>query len=54
MQENKEENAEYDDEHPCYDCERADFCDGWEAQFCCALCKYHGGGDCDSCDPMDI
>lgn len=30
------------------------YCDGWEAQFCCTLCEYHGGGDCENCDPMDI
>ena len=41
-----------DDDYPCDDC--GNDCDGWEAQFCCRLCHYNGGGDCDSCDSMDI
>ena len=43
-----------DDENPCNSCPQSDYCDGWEAQFCCRLCEYLGGGDCDHCDPMDI
>ena len=31
-----------------------DHCDGWEAEFCCTLCEWYGGGDCESCDPWDI
>lgn len=42
----------YDDDCPCDNCERE--CDGWEAAFCCKLCEWHGGGDCDHCDPMDL
>lgn len=45
----------YEDDYPCDTCSQADWCDHWEAQFCCTLCMYLGGGDdCDSCDPMDI
>ena len=44
-----------DDDYPCDNCPRAEWCDGWEAKFCCELCQYLGGGsDCDDCDPMDI
>lgn len=48
--------TEYDDYdgYPCDNCSKADYCDGWEAQFCCDLCHYNGGGNCDTCDPMDI
>lgn len=42
-----------DDECPCDDC-TAEYCDVWEAHFCCALCHYYGYEDCDNCDPMDI
>ena len=41
-----------DDDYPCDNCPQD--CDGWEAKFCCELCQYLGGGDCDDCDPMDI
>lgn len=45
----------YDDDYPCDNCGSKDYCDGWEAQFCCTLCQWHGGGrDCDDCDPWDI
>lgn len=47
-----EEN--FDDDYPCNDCPTKDWCDGWEAQFCCELCHYNGCEDCDNCDPMDI
>lgn len=48
-------NEDYiDEDYPCDTCPSADDCDGWEAQFCCRLCLYHGGRDCDDCDPMDI
>ena len=44
----------FDDNYPCNDCPTKDWCDGWEAQFCCELCHYNGCEDCDNCDPMDI
>lgn len=43
-----------DDESPCNDCGVSDYCDGWEAQFCCTLCQYEGREHCEDCDPMDI
>ena len=43
-----------DEEFPCNDCPKADWCDGWEARYCCTLCEYYGGSDCDNCDPYDI
>lgn len=49
-----EYNDDFNDDYPCNDCSKAEFCDGWEARYCCTLCEYHGGGDCDNCDPMDI
>lgn len=42
------------EDFPCDDCPKADWCDGWEMQFCCTLCQYLGYDDCDDCDPMDI
>lgn len=53
MEENYEE---YDDDCPCNTCEDKDFCDGWEASYCCARCHwlYDGDTPCDICDPMDI
>lgn len=40
---------------PCDDCPDYDHCDGWEAQFCCTLCRWQGGGwDCEDCNPFDI
>lgn len=39
---------------PCDTCSLAESCDGWEAQFCCTLCNWYGGGDCENCDPMDV
>jgi hypothetical protein len=49
---------EDDSEDPCETCEERDYCDAWEAQFCCTLCCYMNGGEeppwCDECDPMDI
>lgn len=48
-------SEEYPDEdYPCETCASSDWCDSWEAKFCCELCNYLGGGDCDNCDPMDI
>lgn len=41
-----------DEDYPCNDCGMD--CDSWEARFCCQLCEYHGGGDCNECDVMDI
>lgn len=49
-------NDDYD-QYPCGDCAEAEYCDQYEARFCCKLCKYNGGGDdedCDMCDPGDI
>lgn len=42
--------------YPCDNCGQADYCDGWEAQFCCTLCNYNNNGNtpCEMCDPMDI
>lgn len=44
----------YDDDYPCNNCSQSEYCDGWEAQFCCALCRYNGFEHCDDCDPMNI
>lgn len=44
----------YEDDYPCNDCPKADWCDSWEARFCCTLCQYDGVDDCDNCDPYDI
>lgn len=41
-------------EYPCDNCFNADGCDGWDAQFCCALCHFYGNEHCEDCDPMDI
>ena len=42
-------------EHPCNDCPKAEFCDGWEASYCCTLCSYYNDEpDCENCDPTDI
>lgn len=48
------EDDEYDDDYPCNDCSQEDYCDGWEAQFCCSLCSWYGYEHCDDCNPMDI
>ena len=40
--------------YPCDDCLDTDHCDGWDKQFCCALCRWSGGGYCEDCDPFDI
>lgn len=48
------DNEIFDEDYPCDNCSSADTCDGWEAKFCCELCEYLGGGDCDDCDSMDI
>lgn len=47
-------NDNWYDDNPCLTCDRVDWCDGWEAQFCCDRCRYDGCDDCDNCDPMDI
>ena len=39
---------------PCETCPTKDNCDHWDAAFCCTLCEWYGGGDCESCDPWDI
>ena len=43
-----------DENYPCDTCPQADYCDHWEARFCCILCEYLGCVDCENCDPMDI
>ena len=44
-----------DDEYPCDNCAMQDTCDGWDARFCCVLCRYNNDDpDCSNCDPMDI
>lgn len=43
-----------DDDYPCDDCPMEQWCDGWEAMFCCVLCEYYGMKHCDTCDPWDI
>ncbi len=47
-----------DEESPCETCDRKDWCDGWEAQFCCDLCIWQNDGKeppwCEDCDPWDI
>lgn len=43
------------DDYPCDSCSDRDRCDGWEAQFCCTLCRYYNADpDCENCDPWDI
>lgn len=41
-------------ECPCNNCPSAEYCDHWEAMFCCALCHFNGVEHCEDCDPMDI
>ena len=48
------ELEEVDEDYPCNGCSMNGYCDGWEMQFCCELCHYHGLEHCDDCDPMDI
>lgn len=43
-----------DKDYPCDACGQKDSCDGWEAQFCCDLCRYSGLEHCEDCDPFDI
>lgn len=57
MTERDEELDEELDEskYPCHTCSEQESCDGWEAQFCCTLCRYYNDElDCENCDPMDI
>ena len=42
------------DEDPCLTCGQSEWCDGWEARYCCTRCQYLGGGNCDECDSWDI
>ena len=45
----------YNDQCPCDDCPDYDSCDGWEAQFCCTLCRWQcENPDCNNCNPWDI
>lgn len=45
----------FDGDYPCDSCCDRDRCDGWEARFCCTLCRYDNADpDCDDCDPWDI
>lgn len=40
---------------PCDDCLDYDHCDGWEARFCCSICRWQcEEPDCESCNPWDI
>ena len=44
-----------DEDYPCHTCSLSDTCDGWEAQYCCTLCRYYNDDpNCEQCDPMDI
>ena len=44
-----------DDPCPCDSCSSQDSCDGWEARYCCRLCRwYNEDPDCENCDTMDI
>ena len=45
---------EDEDPCPCDACSNRDYCDGWDARYCCTLCQWYGMTDCDNCDPMDI
>ena len=47
-------DEDYPEDYPCDNCGNEEFCDHWEARFCCTLCRYNGREDCDNCDPMDI
>ena len=48
--------SDKDDDYPCEKCNRRDACDGWDAQFCCILCRYYykDNTPCEGCDPFDI
>ena len=49
------EDEDDPDPCPCDSCSCQDSCDGWEARYCCALCRwYQNDPDCDNCDPRDI
>lgn len=48
-----DDDADYG-ECPCDDCTNADYCDGWEARYCCTFCRWSGSEDCENCDSMDI
>lgn len=51
----QEDRVMPDDDYPCNACIDRDRCDGWEARFCCTLCRYDNADpDCDNCDPWDI
>lgn len=48
-----------DEDCPCKECEAIGwFCDEWEMQYCCELCRWLSDDEepiyCDECDPMDI
>ena len=53
-----EEDQSFDDvdsDYPCDSCSDREFCDGWEARYCCTLCHWYSDEpDCDDCDPWDI
>lgn len=43
------------DDFPCDTCDMAESFDGWEARYCCTLCRYYNTDpDCDFCDSWDI
>lgn len=49
------DDDDYNEEsdYPCDSCDN--WCDGWEARYCCTLCMwYDDDPDCDSCDSWDI
>lgn len=49
------EATKMDDEKcPCETCANKESCDGWDAAYCCILCDWLGGGDCENCDPWDL
>lgn len=43
-----------EEKYPCIDCEESNYCDHWDAQYCCILCAFLDAEHCEDCDPMDI
>lgn len=41
-------------DHPCDNCGTRSSCDGWEARFCCTLCRYNHSEHCEDCHMEDI
>lgn len=44
----------YDEECPCETCVNKESCDEWDVDYCCILCEWVGGNDCENCDKWDI